>query len=42
MRAGALTLPPTNGGIEWARLNSAGELALLVQIRESLWADQLS
>lgn len=30
MRDGELTLPPTEGSIEWPSQNSAGELALVV------------
>ena len=42
MRIGELTLPPANGSVGWTIQSSAGELALMVQIRESWWADQLS
>jgi hypothetical protein len=34
MRAGKLTLSPTDGTIGWSSQSSAGELALVVQIRE--------
>jgi hypothetical protein len=39
-RAGELTLPPADGGIEWSRESSVRELILVVWIRESQWADQ--
>ena len=42
MRAGEMTLPPTDGGIGWPSQSSAGELALVVQIRESRCTGQLS
>ena len=41
-RAGELTLPPADGSTGWSSLSTAGELSLLVQIRKSWWADQLS
>jgi hypothetical protein len=39
---GELTLHLPNGGIQWPSQSSAGEFALLVQIRESQQAEQLS
>lgn len=41
-RAGELTLTPADGSTAWSSLSTAGELSLLVQIRKSWWADQLS
>lgn len=41
MRAGELTLPPANGGIWWPSWIGNGELTLMVQIRESWWANKL-
>ena len=37
-----LTLPPEDRSIGWPSWNSSGELALVAQIRESWWLDQLS
>lgn len=42
MRVGELILPPADGGTGCPRQNSAGELVLVVWVRESLRADQLS
>jgi hypothetical protein len=41
MRAGALTLPPVDGDTGWPSWSSAGELTLVIWIRES-HADQLN
>jgi hypothetical protein len=35
MKAGEMILPSTNGGIGWSSQNSAVEIALEVQLRES-------
>ena len=42
MRRGELPLPPADGSIGWPSQSSAGELALVVQIKESRWDDQFS
>ena len=41
-RAGQLNLPPADGGTGWPSQSSAGELGLVVPIKESWWAVQLS
>lgn len=41
MSAGELTFPSANGGMEWARSSSAGELALVVWIRERVTKAQM-
>ena len=38
MRAGEETLPPASDSTGWPNQSSAGELALVVQVRES-WMD---
>jgi hypothetical protein len=35
MRAGNMTLPPPDGSSEWISLSRAGELVLVVRIKES-------
>lgn len=42
VRAAELTLPPARGGIGWPSQSSAEELALVVWIRESPQAYQIS
>jgi hypothetical protein len=42
MRAKELVLPLASCSIRWSSLDLAGELALVVWVWESWWADQLS
>ena len=40
MQLGQLALPPANGDIGWPNQSRAGKLALMMQIRERLQAEQ--